>query len=125
MVGSWLVSECVAGWEFNIAALVGVAVTGVFATAVVEFEDTKSGLRTLSFWRSDRFAFTSLLKGTAESVPSNTGRMNLGHRRTQTLRNETISRPEYFDSVSHTMEQNLDHISCVSLSPEGREGMGL
>lgn len=94
----------------------GIVLAGV---GVVEM---KSGTSMLSFWRSERFAFTNLLKGIDEREPSRIGRMNLGQRRMHTFRKERISRPEYLDRVSQTMEQNLDQVSDVSLSPLGRGG---
>lgn len=45
--------------------------------------------------------------------------MNFGQRRMHTLRKERMSRPEYLERVSQTIEQNLDQVSEVSFSPEG------
>jgi ribosomal protein L32 len=77
------------------------------------------GTRTLSFWKSDRFARSSLLNGVGLCVPSRTGLMKRGQRRRHTARKESKSRPECLDRESHTTEQKRFHVSCVSFGSEG------
>lgn len=83
------------------------------------------GTRTLSLWKRVRFTSIRRLNGEAECVPSSIGAINLGHRRRQTERTETMSLPECFASESQTTAVKRAQTSLVSFPSPGSLGVGL
>ena len=73
------------------------------------------GIKTRSSWKRDLRDTRRRLKSLVVNSPSLRGAMKEGQRRVQVVRNEMMSRPEYFDRESQTAEQKRAHISFISV----------